>query len=55
MTGHYVERNFGWDCHGIPIEFLVNKENNIKDMNQVYEVFYSMKKTKKIDGGCQLQ
>jgi isoleucyl-tRNA synthetase len=22
MRGHYVERRFGWDCHGLPIENL---------------------------------
>jgi len=22
MQGHYVERRFGWDCHGLPIEAL---------------------------------
>ncbi len=22
MRGHYVERRFGWDCHGLPIEAL---------------------------------
>jgi len=22
MRGHHVERRFGWDCHGLPIEAL---------------------------------
>ncbi len=26
MRGHYVERRFGWDCHGLPIENLAQKE-----------------------------
>ena len=26
MTGHYVERRFGWDCHGLPIELKVDRE-----------------------------
>lgn len=38
MTGHYVERNWGWDCHGVPIEFIVNEEQGVKDMKQVYEM-----------------
>lgn len=29
MKGYRVERRFGWDCHGLPVEFLVEKENNI--------------------------
>ncbi|KAF0683465.1 Aste57867_24499 [Aphanomyces stellatus] len=29
QTGHYVERRFGWDCHGLPVEFEINKKLNI--------------------------
>lgn len=25
MKGHFVERRFGWDCHGLPIEYEVDK------------------------------
>lgn len=25
QQGYYVERRFGWDCHGIPIEHEINK------------------------------
>ena len=25
QTGHYVERRFGWDCHGLPVEFEIDK------------------------------
>jgi len=31
MTGHHVERKFGWDCHGLPIEFEIDKIHKIKD------------------------
>jgi isoleucyl-tRNA synthetase len=31
MRGHHVERRFGWDCHGLPIEALIEKEHGIKD------------------------
>ena len=24
MKGRYVERRFGWDCHGLPIEHPIN-------------------------------
>ena len=29
MRGKRVERRFGWDCHGLPIENIVEKENNL--------------------------
>lgn len=29
MRGKHIERRFGWDCHGVPVEFQVEKENNI--------------------------
>lgn len=30
MKGHHVERRFGWDCHGLPIEFEIDKIHKIK-------------------------
>ncbi len=30
QTGHYVERRFGWDCHGLPVEYEIDKSLNIK-------------------------
>jgi isoleucyl-tRNA synthetase len=30
MTGHRVERRFGWDCHGVPVEFELEKELNLR-------------------------
>jgi len=29
MKGYRVNRKFGWDCHGVPVEFQVEKENKI--------------------------
>ena len=26
MTGRFVERRFGWDCHGLPIEHEIDKK-----------------------------
>ena len=26
QTGHNVERRFGWDCHGVPVEFEIDKK-----------------------------
>ncbi|MBU2512529.1 isoleucine--tRNA ligase [bacterium] len=30
MLGSKVERRFGWDCHGLPVEFEVEKELGLK-------------------------
>ena len=30
MRGHYVERRFGWDCHGLPIEALAQEKLGLK-------------------------
>ncbi|KAM7534597.1 hypothetical protein Aperf_G00000105242 [Anoplocephala perfoliata] len=27
--GHHVERHFGWDCHGLPVEYEVDKTHGI--------------------------
>ena len=35
QTGHYVERRFGWDCHGLPVEFEIDKILGIKHRNDV--------------------
>jgi isoleucyl-tRNA synthetase len=35
QTGHYVERRFGWDCHGLPIEFEIEKKLKIKTKEEV--------------------
>lgn len=24
-TGHHVSRRFGWDCHGLPVEYEIDK------------------------------
>lgn len=29
MQGYRVNRKWGWDCHGVPVEFLIEKEHNI--------------------------
>ncbi len=30
MRGYNVKRRWGWDCHGLPIENLIQKEHNLK-------------------------
>lgn len=34
MTGHHVPRKFGWDCHGLPVEFEIDKALDIKTKTQ---------------------
>lgn len=37
MCGYRVERRWGWDCHGLPAENLVEKKLNLKDKRAVFE------------------
>ena len=38
MRGHYVRRRWGWDCHGLPIENLVEKNLKISGKKQIEEI-----------------
>ena len=38
MRGCTVQRRFGWDCHGLPIENIIEKENNIQNKQQIEEM-----------------
>jgi isoleucyl-tRNA synthetase len=38
MRGFYVERRFGWDCHGVPVEFEIEKRENIKGRSDILKV-----------------
>ena len=38
QTGHHVERRFGWDCHGLPIEFEIEKKLGIKSSHDVQKM-----------------
>jgi isoleucyl-tRNA synthetase len=35
MKGHRVERRFGWDCHGVPVEMLIQKELNLNGRPEI--------------------
>ncbi|KAF2903728.1 hypothetical protein ILUMI_02436 [Ignelater luminosus] len=35
QQGFHVERRFGWDCHGLPVEFEIDKKFNIKGPEDV--------------------
>ncbi len=38
MRGYYVERKWGWDCHGLPIENIVEKEMGSQKKKDIEEV-----------------
>lgn len=38
MKGKYVERRWGWDCHGLPAENLVEKKLGIKDKRDIPKI-----------------
>ena len=35
MTGHYVPRKAGWDCHGLPVELEIEKELGISSKEEI--------------------
>jgi isoleucyl-tRNA synthetase len=35
MKGYNVARRFGWDCHGLPVEYEINKANKIESRKDV--------------------
>jgi len=37
MRGHRVERRFGWDCHGLPVENVVEKELDLNGKKEIEE------------------
>jgi len=37
MKGYRVERTWGWDCHGLPIENIVEKEQNLGSKKDIEE------------------
>ncbi|MEA1962773.1 MAG: isoleucine--tRNA ligase, partial [Patescibacteria group bacterium] len=38
MRGYKVERRWGWDCHGLPIENIVEKEMGSKSKKDIEEI-----------------
>ena len=38
MKGYRVERKWGWDCHGLPIENIAEKELGIKRKTEIEEM-----------------
>ncbi|MBI2464013.1 isoleucine--tRNA ligase [Candidatus Peregrinibacteria bacterium] len=37
MRGHRVERVFGWDCHGLPVEYQIEKELGLNGRQDILE------------------
>ncbi|MEI6191312.1 MAG: class I tRNA ligase family protein [bacterium] len=37
MQGKHVPRRWGWDCHGLPVENIVEKELNLKSKKDIEE------------------
>lgn len=35
MNGYRVERKWGWDCHGLPIENIIEKDLNLKTKQDI--------------------
>jgi isoleucyl-tRNA synthetase len=35
MNGYYIERKWGWDCHGLPLENLIEKELGFKSKKDI--------------------
>jgi isoleucyl-tRNA synthetase len=37
MLGKHVPRKWGWDCHGLPVENIVEKELNLKSRKEIMD------------------
>ncbi len=35
MKGRYVKRNWGWDCHGLPVEHIVEKKLGLNSKDEI--------------------
>ncbi|PIZ73813.1 isoleucine--tRNA ligase [Candidatus Peregrinibacteria bacterium CG_4_10_14_0_2_um_filter_43_11] len=38
MQGYRIERKWGWDCHGLPVENLIEKELGLKSKKDIEEM-----------------
>ena len=38
MQGYYVPRRNGWDCHGLPVEFSIEKDFGVSGKKQILEL-----------------
>jgi isoleucyl-tRNA synthetase len=37
MRGYHVPRRWGWDCHGLPVEFEIEKKLGLKTRSEIVE------------------
>jgi isoleucyl-tRNA synthetase len=37
MNGRYVDRVFGWDCHGLPVEYELSQELGLNSKHEIEE------------------
>lgn len=37
MKGYHVDRRFGWDCHGVPVEFEIQKKLSLQGAKAIRE------------------
>ena len=37
MKGYHVDRRFGWDCHGVPVEFEIQKKLDLHGAKAIRE------------------
>ncbi len=35
MKGHFIDRRWGWDCHGLPVEFEMENELGLRGLRDV--------------------
>ena len=45
QTGHHVTRRFGWDCHGLPVEYEIDQKLGIKSKDDVLKALKELKNT----------
>lgn len=38
MKGYTVPRRFGWDCHGLPVEYEINKAHKIESRKDILKM-----------------
>ncbi len=54
MRGYRVERRVGWDCHGLPVETLIEKELGIKNKRAIETLEQNyFSSVKKFNAACQ--
>ena len=55
MKGRKVERRFGWDCHGLPVEYEMEKELGIsgkRSKTKLNETRIAPPSRRELDIGC---